>query len=262
MAVRSSARSIRASRTTGYWGARRLISASIGSRYRDHRADQLAGQLGRAPGRFSDSARWRSRTASAVRWPKSASKTAESASRRPVRRRPDPVSPRRRRPARSRHAGRARAAAPRSPRPPTRTSPVERPEWPGRARATIQIRTVTRVLEDADADRAAAEQPSPRRRRRGRPGRRPAPPAPPARPARGSTDGPTVSSWPLTRRPLGGSARLAPAACRRRSRRSPAGRVASARRLADERREPLVRAVVAADVAREADHPRCAPGRG
>ena len=47
MAVRSSARSIRASPVTGYWGARRAISASIESRFADDRRDELAGQLGR-----------------------------------------------------------------------------------------------------------------------------------------------------------------------------------------------------------------------
>ena len=85
MAQRSSARSIRASPVTGYCGARRVISASIESRCAISAATSSRASAA-AFGSRSSSARWRSRTASAVRWPKSASKTAASASRRPVRR--------------------------------------------------------------------------------------------------------------------------------------------------------------------------------
>ena len=46
MAVRSSARSIRARPVTGYCGARRVISASIVSRCRTTAVDELPGQGG------------------------------------------------------------------------------------------------------------------------------------------------------------------------------------------------------------------------
>ena len=85
MAQRSSARSIMASPVTGYWGARRVISASIESRCSISAATSSRASAA-AFGSRSSSARWRSRTASAVRCPKSASKTAARASRRPVRR--------------------------------------------------------------------------------------------------------------------------------------------------------------------------------
>src|SRR5512146_2164924 len=83
MAVRSSARSIRASPVTGYWGARRVISASISSRWAISAATSSRASSAALASLVSAS-RWRSSTAAAVRWPKSASKTAASASRRPV----------------------------------------------------------------------------------------------------------------------------------------------------------------------------------
>jgi len=85
MAQRSRARSIRARPVTGYCGARRVISASISSRCAISAATSSRARAAAFSSR-SSSARWRSRTASAVRCPKSASKTAARASRRPVRR--------------------------------------------------------------------------------------------------------------------------------------------------------------------------------
>src|SRR4051794_24887367 len=81
---RSSARSMRASETTGYCGATAVIRASRASRNRTTFATSS-----RASATVSGSpsvARWRSRIASAVRCPNSASNTAARASRRPARR--------------------------------------------------------------------------------------------------------------------------------------------------------------------------------
>src|SRR6185369_15193256 len=84
MAQRSRARSIRARPLTGYWGATATIRASIVSRWVMTLATRLrASSAARASP--SVSVRCRSRIASAVRWPNSASKTAASARRRPVR---------------------------------------------------------------------------------------------------------------------------------------------------------------------------------
>ena len=83
-AQRSSERSIRASWTTGYWGADASIRASISTRFATTDATiPRASSL--APGSASTSARSRSRTAVGVRCPKSASNTAASATRRPAR---------------------------------------------------------------------------------------------------------------------------------------------------------------------------------
>src|SRR4051794_5754972 len=84
MAQRSRARSIGASAPTGYCGAVRTIVASIPSRWaRTLPTRPRASSAAR--GSPSVSARWRSRIASAGRWPKSASKIAARASRRPAR---------------------------------------------------------------------------------------------------------------------------------------------------------------------------------
>jgi hypothetical protein len=85
IAQRSSERSIRASWTTGYWGATASIRASMSTRFATTAAtiDRASSP---AAGSASTSARSRSRTPVAVRWPKSASKTADSATRRPARR--------------------------------------------------------------------------------------------------------------------------------------------------------------------------------
>src|SRR5437870_976307 len=83
MALRSNARSIRASVTTGYCGAIRSMVASIVSRCETTAATRERASEA-ATGLPSISARWRSRIASAVRCPNSASKTAARASRRPV----------------------------------------------------------------------------------------------------------------------------------------------------------------------------------
>ncbi len=85
MATRSNARSIRASWTTGYWGARRSIVASIRSRRRTTIATRSRANDA-AVGSSSVSARCRSRIAGAVRCPNSASNSAASASRRAARR--------------------------------------------------------------------------------------------------------------------------------------------------------------------------------
>src|SRR6185503_2653476 len=84
-ADRSNARSILARPVTGYWGATTPIRASIASRWATTASTSSRARAAAVSSR-SDSARWRSRIASAVRWPKSASKIAASASRRPVRR--------------------------------------------------------------------------------------------------------------------------------------------------------------------------------
>ncbi len=85
MAVRSNARSILASCTTGYWGARRSINASIRSRFSTTASTRRRASSA-VSGSPSSSARCRSSTAVAVRWPNSASKMAARASRRPARR--------------------------------------------------------------------------------------------------------------------------------------------------------------------------------
>ena len=77
MAQRSSARSIRASWMTGYWGAAGSIWASMCRGARPPRST-ISRASSAASGRARSSARWRSRTASAVRCPKSASNTAAS----------------------------------------------------------------------------------------------------------------------------------------------------------------------------------------
>src|SRR6185436_4879161 len=84
IAQRSSERSIRASWTTGYWGADASIRASMSTRFAttDSTIRRASSPAARSA---STSARSRSRTAVAVRWPKSASKTADSATRRPAR---------------------------------------------------------------------------------------------------------------------------------------------------------------------------------
>src|SRR6185369_10936762 len=84
-AQRSSERSIRASWTTGYWGADASIRASISTRLVTTAAT-IPRASSPAPASASTSARSRSRTVVAVRCPKSASKTAASATRRPARR--------------------------------------------------------------------------------------------------------------------------------------------------------------------------------
>src|SRR6185369_16397823 len=84
IAQRSSERSIRASWTTGYWGAAASIRASISTRFATTSATMRRASAP-AAGSASTSARARSRTAVAVRWPKSASNTADSATRRPAR---------------------------------------------------------------------------------------------------------------------------------------------------------------------------------
>ena len=85
IAQRSSERSIRASWTTGYWGAMASIRASISTRFATTAATMDRASAP-AAGSASTSARSRSRTAVAVRCPKSASNTADSATRRPARR--------------------------------------------------------------------------------------------------------------------------------------------------------------------------------
>src|SRR6185312_16803946 len=85
IAQRRSERSIRASWTTGYWGADASIRASIWTRFATT-APTIRRARSPAARSASTSARSRSRTAVAVRWPKSASKTADSATRRPARR--------------------------------------------------------------------------------------------------------------------------------------------------------------------------------
>src|SRR3954471_2094954 len=84
IAQRRSERSIRASWTTGFWGAEASIRASISTRFATTAATTRRASLP-AAGLASTSARSRSRTAVAVRWPKSASNTADSATRRPAR---------------------------------------------------------------------------------------------------------------------------------------------------------------------------------
>ena len=84
-AQRSSERSIRASWTTGYWGAAASIRASIATRF-STTAATIPRASSPAPGSASTSARSRSSTATAVRCPKSASNTAARATRRPARR--------------------------------------------------------------------------------------------------------------------------------------------------------------------------------
>jgi hypothetical protein len=84
IAQRSSERSIRASWTTGYWGAVAPILASISTRFATT-APTMSRASSPAAGSASTSARSRSSTAVAVRRPKSASKTADSATRRPAR---------------------------------------------------------------------------------------------------------------------------------------------------------------------------------
>jgi len=85
IAQRSSERSIRASWTTGYWGADASIRASISTRFATA-ASTIVRASSPAAGSASTSARSRSRTVVAVRCPKSASNTAASATRRPARR--------------------------------------------------------------------------------------------------------------------------------------------------------------------------------
>src|SRR6266550_1034568 len=84
IAQRSSERSIRASWTTGYWGAETSILASMSTRFVTTAAT-IRRASEPAAGSASTSARSRSRTAVAVRCPKSASNTADSATRRPAR---------------------------------------------------------------------------------------------------------------------------------------------------------------------------------
>src|SRR5215212_8101241 len=84
IAQRSSERSIRASWTTGYWGASDSMFASISTRFATT-APTTVRASSPAAASASTSARSRSRTAVAVRSPKSASNTAESATRRPAR---------------------------------------------------------------------------------------------------------------------------------------------------------------------------------
>src|SRR6478672_5002989 len=84
IAQRSSERSIRASWTTGYCGAETSIRASISTRFATTSAT-IRRASAPAAGSASTSASERSRTAVAVRWPKSASNTADSATRRPAR---------------------------------------------------------------------------------------------------------------------------------------------------------------------------------
>src|SRR6478735_8072638 len=160
MAVRRSARSIRASPVTGYWGARRVISASIESRYRVT-APTSSRASSAAAGSFSDSARCRSRTASAVCCPKSASKTAESARRRPVRRprtrsAPDTVDQHGHgtqvEPEQALHGRRDRRPDLGGERPDGLAGAGDDPDPDGDA-----------LLLDPDADRAATEQATPRR---------------------------------------------------------------------------------------------------
>src|SRR5215211_2132071 len=81
---RSSERSIRASWTTGYWGATSSIRASISTRFVTT-AETIDRASSPAAGSASTSASWRSRTAVGVRCPKSASNTAVRATRRPAR---------------------------------------------------------------------------------------------------------------------------------------------------------------------------------
>jgi hypothetical protein len=83
-AQRSSERSIRASWTTGYWGAATPIRASMSTRWATT-APTIPRASSPAPGSASTSARDRSRTATGVRWPKSASNTAARATRLPAR---------------------------------------------------------------------------------------------------------------------------------------------------------------------------------
>ena len=183
MAVRRSARSIRARPVTGYWGARRVISASIASRC-DISAATSSRASSAAFASRSSSARWRSRTASAVRWPKSASKTAASASRRPVlrprtRSAPDAIDQDRHRPeiqAQQPFHGRRRLR--REPGSPEARGPAR-----GGPRSTI----------GPGRDRCAAARKRPvrrasvaRPRRRGRPAPRPGPRRPPGARARRS----------------------------------------------------------------------------
>ena len=83
-AQRSSERSIRASWTTGYWGADASIRTSMSTRFATTQPT-IPRASSPAPGSASTSASERSSTAVAVRWPKSASNTADSATRRPAR---------------------------------------------------------------------------------------------------------------------------------------------------------------------------------
>src|SRR5262245_48275466 len=83
-AQRSRERSIRASWTTGYWGATASIRASIATRF-STTAETIRRASSLAAGSASTSARLRSRIAVGVRCPKSASNTADSATRLPAR---------------------------------------------------------------------------------------------------------------------------------------------------------------------------------
>src|SRR5262245_5154093 len=84
IAQRRRDRSIRASWTTGYWGAETSIRASISTRFVTT-APTIRRASWPTAGSASTSARSRSSTAGAVRWPKSASNTADRATRRPAR---------------------------------------------------------------------------------------------------------------------------------------------------------------------------------
>ena len=161
MAQRSRARSIRARPVTGYCGARRVISASISSRCAMTAATSSRASAA-ATGSRSSSARWRSRTASAVRWPKSASKTAARASRRPVRRprtrsAPDTIDQDGDRPElQSEQAlhGRRHGA-------PDLGASAARAAWPGPGDDPQADEDP--LVADADGDRRAAEDPPPGR---------------------------------------------------------------------------------------------------
>ena len=255
MAQRSSARSIRASPVTGYWGARRSISASIASRCAITAATSSRASvggvrvaLGLGEVALEDGVR---RALAEVgledrreRQPAAGPPAADAG---------QPPTP-----------STSTVTAPRSS--PSRRSTVaatadrtwrgERPERPGRAgrRSTAGRRRAssrTRTRHGA-ARRAAAATAGPPRPTRATPGTS----------KRGQPDqlgddaAPTVSSGPLTRR----SPRRARRRHRRASAASPAAAcAASASAMSAGTRGPGRRR---RDVAGEADHPPLAPGRG
>ena len=216
---RSSARSIWASPVTGYWGADRLDPGVDLVAMRDDRGDQLAGQLGRASRRARSRPDGARGSPSAVRWPKSASKTAASARRRPV----APIRGLRGQPPTpstmtvTALRGRGRAGARRSPPTAVRTCAGERPErlaGPGDDAQADEDPVVARRGRGPPGRRASAARPG----RRGRRERRPGPRTRRGGRARRSRPRPTVSSGPLTTPASGGLARRPVAAARRSAR--------------------------------------------
>jgi hypothetical protein len=148
IAQRSSERSIRASWTTGYWGADASIRASIWTRLATTAATTVRASSP-AAGSASTSARSRSRTAVGVRCPKSASNTADSATRRPARR------------LRTRSEGWSTPARLTSRQPPTTTvrpcgSTAQLPSWSSALNATRALRRAKAAAPSAKGPTAAA----------------------------------------------------------------------------------------------------------